>query len=212
MSGSPHEDEALLVRARTGDERALADLLLRYRGFARAKARAYFLVGADHDDIVQEGMIGLYKAIRDYDGAQGVPFHAFADLCVTRQVLTAVKSATRRKHSPLNSYVSLSGPAGPDDAAGEGDWVIGELWSSTTGCDPAELVISAERVRALQRHVDEALSDLEVEVLRLYLDGLSYQAIAERVDRHVKAVDNALQRVKRKIELHVRERSVAEAG
>ena len=212
MSGSPPDDETLLVRARAGDEGALCELLLRYRGYARAKARAYFLVGADHDDIVQEGMIGLYKAVRDYDERQGVPFRAFAELCVTRQVLTAVKSATRRKHAPLNSYVSLSGPLGGDDAVGEGERGAGVLVASAVEADPADVVISAERVRALQRHVDEALSDLEVEVLRLYLDGMSYQQIAQRLHRHVKAVDNALQRVKRKIELHVRERTIAEAG
>jgi RNA polymerase sporulation-specific sigma factor len=213
VSGSLQDDEALLALARAGDQRALSALLLRYRGYARAKARTYFLAGADHEDIVQEGMIGLYKAIRDYDAEQGVPFRAFADLCVTRQVLTAVKGATRRKHAPLNGYVSLSVPAG--DETGD-DRTVAELWPSrwpsSVGSDPAELVISAERVRALQRHVDEALSDLELEVLRLYLDGRTYAEIAARVRRHPKAVDNALQRVKRKIEGHVRARDVAEAG
>ena len=211
MTGPPRDDEALLSRARAGDEAAVVELLLRYRRFARSKARSYFLVGADEEDLVQEGMIGLYKAVRDYDSDQGVPFRAFAELCITRQVLTAIKGATRRKHAPLNGYVSLNRPlaVAPD---GDGDRSLGDLLAAGATTDPAELVISAERLRELQRHVDESLSDFEVEVLRLYVEGKSYQEIADLLHRHVKAVDNALQRVKRKIEMHLHTRTRAEAG
>ncbi|HKO18751.1 MAG TPA: RNA polymerase sporulation sigma factor SigH, partial [Acidobacteriaceae bacterium] len=190
---------------------AMAELLLRYRRYARSKARAYYLVGADEEDVVQEGMIGLYKAVRDYDERQGVPFRAFAELCITRQVLSAVKGATRRKHAPLNAYVSLHRPvaAGPGD---EADRSLVDVLPATALLDPAEVVISAERLRELKRHVVESLSDLEVQVLRMHVEGKSYQEIAEALQRHVKAVDNALQRVKRKIESHVRARTIAEAG
>ena len=202
-------DEELLRLAKAGDDGALAELLHRYRAFARLKARSYFLVGADHEDIVQEGMIGLYKAIRDYDPGHGVRFRGFAELCVTRQILSAVKSSTRHKHAPLNGYVSFHRPALVDD---DGERSVGELLGDRAVSDPADLVISAERIRDLQRHVDAALSDLEVEVLRMHVEGLSYQEIAEVLQRHVKAVDNALQRVKRKIGSHLRERELAEAG
>ena len=202
-------DDALVVAARAGDDLALAELLTRYRAFARSKTRSYFLVGADREDVVQEGMIGLYKAIRDFDPDRQSSFRAFAELCVSRQVITAVKTATRQKHGPLNSYVSLTRPVVQDD---EGERVLADVLPTTATVDPADLVVSAERIRALQQHVDTVLSDLEVEVLRLYVDGKSYVEIAELLDRHTKAVDNALQRIKKKLTSHLREREMAEHG
>ncbi len=202
-------DEALVARARGGDDRALGDLLTKYRGFARSKARSYFLVGADREDIVQEGMIGLYKAIRDFNPELQTTFRAFAELCITRQIITAIKTATRQKHGPLNNYVSFHRPVLADD---EGERCLGDLLPTIAVSDPADLVISAERIRALQEHFDTVLSDLEAEVLRLYVDGKSYQEIAEVLQRHVKSIDNALQRIKRKLDTHLREREVADAG
>lgn len=202
-------DEELVARARAGDDRALGDLLMKYRGFARSKARSYFLVGADREDIVQEGMIGLYKAIRDFNPELQTSFRAFAELCITRQIITAIKTATRQKHGPLNNYVSFHRPVLADD---EGERCLGDLLPTVAVSDPADLVISAERIRALQQHFDTVLSDLEAEVLRLYVDGKSYQEIAEVLQRHVKSIDNALQRIKRKLDSHLREREVADAG
>jgi RNA polymerase sporulation-specific sigma factor len=202
-------DEHLVLAARSGDDDALSTLLTKYRAFARVKARSYFLVGADREDIVQEGMIGLYKAVRDFDPERESSFRSFAELCVTRQIITAIKTATRQKHGPLNNYVSFSRPVGEDD---DGERVLGDVLATVVASDPADLVISAERIRALQAHVDEVLSDLETEVLRLYVEGKSYQEIAERLQRHVKSIDNALQRIKRKLECHLRERALADAG
>jgi len=202
-------DDELVQAARAGDDRALAALLDKYRGFARSKARSYFLVGADREDIVQEGMIGLYKSVRDYNPELQTSFRAFAELCITRQIITAIKTATRQKHGPLNNYVSFSRPVLTDD---EGERCLGDMLPMVTVSDPADLVISAERIRALQQHFDEVLSDLEAEVLRLYVDGKSYQEIAEVLQRHVKSIDNALQRIKRKLDLHLKAREVADAG
>lgn len=190
-------DEELVARVHAGDDRCLDTLLLRYQGFARAKARAYFLVGADHDDIVQEGMIGLYKAIRDFDAQQEMSFRAFAGLCVDRQVLTAVRTATRRKHGPLNSYVSFDRPMLLDE---EGERTLADVLPTSPLTDPAEQVVSAERVRDLQRSFVAVLSDLEVEVLRLHVDGRSYREIAGMLQRHTKSIDNTLQRIKRKLD------------
>ena len=202
-------DDELVMAARSGDEGALTELLTKYRAFARVKARSYFLVGADREDIVQEGMIGLYKAIRDFNPDMQTSFRAFAELCVTRQIITAIKTATRQKHGPLNNYVSFNRPVAGDD---DGERVLGDVIPTVAISDPADLVISAERIRALQAHFDEVLSDLETEVLRLYVEGKSYQEIAERLQRHVKSIDNALQRIKRKLEGHLRDRAVADAG
>jgi RNA polymerase sporulation-specific sigma factor len=202
-------DDDLVLAARSGDDGALCELLNKYRAFARVKARSYFLVGADREDIVQEGMIGLYKAIRDFNPDMQSSFRAFAELCVTRQIITAIKTATRQKHGPLNNYVSFSRPVSGDD---DGERVLGDVIPTVAISDPADLVISAERIRALQAHFDEVLSDLETEVLRLYVEGKSYQEIAERLQRHVKSIDNALQRIKRKLEGHLQARSVADAG
>jgi RNA polymerase sporulation-specific sigma factor len=202
-------DEELVLAARAGDDDALSTLLTKYRAFARVKARSYFLVGADREDIVQEGMIGLYKAVRDFNGEMESSFRSFAELCVTRQIITAIKTATRQKHGPLNNYVSFSRPVSVDD---EGERVLADVLPTVVVSDPADLVISAERIRALQAHFDEVLSELETEVLRLYVEGKSYQEIAELLQRHVKSIDNALQRIKRKLECHLRDRAVADAG
>jgi RNA polymerase sporulation-specific sigma factor len=210
-SGDQRTDDELVLAARTGDDAALAELLTKYRAFARVKARSYFLVGADREDIVQEGMIGLYKAIRDFNPDMQSSFRAFAELCVTRQIITAIKTATRHKHGPLNNYVSFNRPVG-GDGDGDGDRVLGDVIPTVAISDPADLVISAERIRALQAHFDDVLSDLETEVLRLYVEGKSYQEIAERLQRHVKSIDNALQRIKRKLEDHLKARTAADAG
>ncbi len=199
-------DENLVRNLRGGEETALTELLDRHRGFARARARTYFLVGGDREDLVQEAMIGLYKAVRDFDESVGTPFCAFAEVCITRQVLTAIKAATRQKHGPLNAYVPIATPALDDESS-----VTGSLPTGASS-DPAELVISAERIRALQRHFDEALSDLEIEVLRLYVDGKTYLEIATMLDRQVKSVDNALQRIKRKLDSHLRAQEEESAG
>ena len=202
-------DEDLVALARDGDDAALCSLLTKYRAFARVKARSYFLVGADREDIVQEGMIGLYKAIRDFNPDMQSSFRAFAELCVTRQIITAIKTATRQKHGPLNNYVSFQRPVLADD---DGERTLGDVIPTVAITDPADLVISAERIRALQEHFDDVLSELETEVLRLYVEGKSYHEIAERLQRHVKSIDNALQRIKRKLEGHLRAREVADAG
>ncbi|MDQ3951399.1 MAG: RNA polymerase sporulation sigma factor SigH [Actinomycetota bacterium] len=205
LSGSG--DEELVGRARSGDDKAIETLLHRYRHYARAKARTYFLAGADREDIVQEGMIGLFKAIRDFQVDKNTAFRAFAELCITRQIITAIKTATRQKHIPLNSYVSLNKPAA---GAGEGDEdrPLSDALIGSTMADPAELVISAEEIASIKQSVGRLLSDLETEVLQLYMDGKSYQEIADMLGRHVKSIDNALQRIKRKLEHHLAEAQV----
>ena len=197
-------DEEIVELARAGDEVALEHLLIRYKNFTRVKARSYFLVGADKEDIVQEGMIGLYKAIRDFQAERQSSFRAFAELCITRQIITAIKSATRQKHIPLNSYVSLNRPVSHED--GDQDRVLVDVLSTHTAADPVELVISSEEVRSMQSSFSEILSDLEAHVLHLYLEGKSYQEIAAGLKRHVKSIDNALQRIKRKVEAHMSRR------
>ncbi len=212
LDETPHAsavDTRLVLAARGGDDEALTELLNKYRGFTRVKARSYFLVGGDREDIVQEGMIGLYKAVRDFDPEHSTSFRAFAELCVTRQIITAIKTATRQKHGPLNDYVSFSRPLPGEE---EGERTLADVLPSGGGDDPADLVIGGERIRALQAHFDDVLSDLETEVLRLYVEGKSYQEIAERLQRHVKSIDNALQRIKKKLEQHLRARAVADAG
>ncbi len=195
------EDRELVGRVRDGDERALEGLLTRYRGFARAKARSYFLAGSDKEDVVQEGMIGLYKAIRDFDLQQETPFRAFAELCISRQILTAIKTANRNKHKPLNSSISLDAPAHSSDDSGDGS--IGETIAAARTTDPAELVISSEAIEALKSSLKEGLTELESEVLTLYMDGKSYEEIAGALGNHVKSIDNALQRIKRKLQRHL---------
>ena len=197
-------DEDIVELARAGDEVALEHLLIRYKNFTRVKARSYFLVGADREDIVQEGMIGLYKAIRDFQAERQSSFRAFAELCITRQIITAIKSATRQKHIPLNSYVSLNRPVSHED--GDQDRVLVDVLATHASADPVELVISSEEVRSMQTSFSEILSDLEAHVLHMYLEGKSYQEIAAGLKRHVKSIDNALQRIKRKVEAHMHRR------
>ena len=197
-------DEGLVARYREGDVVALETLLNKYRNFTRMKARSYFLIGADKDDIVQEGMIGLYKAIRDFNADRLTSFRAFAEICITRQIITAIKTATRQKHIPLNSYVSLSKPLAADD---DQDRSLADVLHTAHVTDPAELLISSEEMRSIKMCFNEILSDFEADVLHLYVEGKSYQEISEHLGRHVKSVDNALQRIKRKVELHIRQRS-----
>ncbi|MDZ4170008.1 MAG: RNA polymerase sporulation sigma factor SigH [Coriobacteriia bacterium] len=195
------EGEIRLVHAaQSGDQAAGGELVRRYRGLIRSKARSYFLVGADRDDIIQEGMIGLFKAIRDYDASRQASFHSFAELCVTRQIITAVKSATRRKHTPLNGYVSLSRPATADE---EGERILSDIIAARDICDPAEIVVNAWESDFIRKGIVETLSPFEHCVLRLYTGGSSYQEIADELGRHTKAVDNALQRIKRKMETQI---------
>ena len=201
-------DTDLVARFHEGDADALAVLLERYRRFARAKARGYFLVGADSDDIEQEGMIGLFKAARDFRPDRQASFRAFAELCITRQVITAIKTATRQKHQPLNQYVSISGVRGGDDP---GERSVEDLLDDHYVADPAETVISNERLANMRRSMSDMLSGLEVDVLRLYVEGKSYQEIGEHLGRHVKSIDNALQRIKRKLDAHLQERALADA-
>jgi len=171
-------------------------LLQKYRNFVRAKARSYFLIGAEKEDIIQEGMIGLYKAIRDFRGDKKASFRAFADICVTRQIITAIKTATRQKHIPLNSYVSLNKPIYEE----ESDRTLLDVLSGAKVINPEDMVIGKEEFGDVEREMNHILSDLERQVLRSYLDGKSYQEMSEELHRHVKSIDNALQRVKRKLE------------
>ncbi len=200
------EDLDLVERVRDGDERCLEMLLSRYRNFARSKARSYFLAGSDKEDVVQEGMIGLFKAIRDFDLSQDTPFRAFAELCISRQILTAIKTANRQKHQPLNSSVSLDAAAYGDD---KGESSVGDNLVATTLTDPAELVISAQEIEAIRDSMRDNLTELEGDVLRLYMDGKSYEEIAGALGNHVKSIDNALQRIKRKLQRHLDQRDVA---
>jgi RNA polymerase sporulation-specific sigma factor len=189
-----------VLSAQQGSQSACGDLVRRYRGLIRYKARSYYLVGADREDVIQEGMIGLYKAIRDFDPTRQASFHSFADLCVTRQIITAVKSATRRKHSPLNGYVSLSRSTSMEE---DGERLLSDILAAKGVCDPAEIVVAAWETDFIRSGVSEALSPFEAKVLTLYTNGRSYQEIADMLGRHTKAVDNALQRVKRKMETQI---------
>ena len=193
-------DEEIVAYARTGDDQAQDYLIYKYRNFVRVKARSYFLIGADREDIIQEGMIGLYKAIRDFRADKLSSFRAFAELCITRQIITAIKTATRQKHIPLTSYISLNKPIYDEDS----DRTLMDVLSGTKLSDPEELVISQEDFNHIEGKIGELLSELEWEVLTSYLQGKSYQEIAVDLDRHVKSIDNALQRVKRKLERYLR--------
>ncbi len=198
------QDEEIVEVARTGSVEAQEYLINKYRGFVKAKARSYFLIGADREDIIQEGMIGLYKAIRDFRSDRLTSFKAFAELCITRQIITAIKTATRQKHIPLNSYVSLNRPIYDEDS----DRTLLDIMPSDQVLDPEEVVISAEEIGRMEEQITEILSELEWQVLNCYLDGKSYVEIADELQRHVKSVDNALQRVKRKLERYVDSRSI----
>ena len=189
-------DEEVVIEAQDINVRAQEYLINKYKNFVKAKAKSYFLIGADKEDIYQEGMIGLYKAIRDFKADRLSSFRAFAEICVTRQIITAIKTATRQKHIPLNTYISLNKPIYDE----ESDRTLLDVLSGAKITDPEELVISREEVISIQNEIGEVLSDLEMEVLMSYLDGKSYQEIACDLDRHAKSIDNALQRVKRKLE------------
>ncbi|WP_186577860.1 RNA polymerase sporulation sigma factor SigH [Aquibacillus kalidii] len=190
------EDEKIVNLVHCGDSEALDFLIHKYRQFVHAKARSYFLIGADREDIIQEGMIGLFKAIRDYKKDKLNSFRSFAELCITRQIITAIKTATRQKHIPLNSYVSLDKPVFED----ESDRTLMDLILGTNASDPEELIIKQEEFNNFETKMSELLSDLEREVLALYLEGQSYKEISLKLNSHVKAIDNALTRVKRKLE------------
>ena len=195
------DEEIVRIAQDEHDGKAADYIVNKYRNFVKSKARAYFLVGADRDDIIQEGMIGLYKATRDFRGDKLSSFRAFAELCITRQIITAIKTATRQKHIPLNSYVSLNKPLYDE----ESDRTLLDVIIEGRASNPEELIIGQEDLSSIHAKIDEVLSSLEQEVLRSYLDGKSYQEIADNLGRHVKSIDNALQRVKRKLEKYLEE-------
>jgi len=200
------EDGYLIALAKQGDATAYDRIVRRYYGFVRLKASSYFLAGGDSDDLIQEGLVGLYKAVRDYRTDRESSFRNFAELCITRQIITAVKTATRNKHTPLNQYVSFS-----STPAGSGDDVptLDQMLPGPTVHDPVNQVISSEELRSLVGCLSTALSELEGRVLSLYLDGYSYEQVGERLTCDTKTVDNALQRVKRKVGAHLESRAVA---
>ena len=195
-------DEEVVIEAKNGNVRAQEYLITKYENFVKSKAKSYFLIGADKEDIYQEGMIGLYKAIRDFRANKLSSFKAFAELCVTRQIITAIKTATRQKHIPLNTYISLNKPIYDE----ESDRTLLDILSEAKVADPEELMISKEELNHIELEIGEVLSKLEMEVLMSYLDGKSYQEIACDLDRHAKSIDNALQRVKRKLDKCLKKR------
>jgi RNA polymerase sporulation-specific sigma factor len=189
-------DEEIVEQAKNGNNRAQEYLISKYENFVKAKAKSYFLIGADKEDIYQEGLIGLYKAIRDFNSEKLTSFKAFAEICVIRQIITAIKTATRQKHIPLNTYVSLNKPIYEE----ESERTLLDVLAGIKITDPEELMISKEQIDYIEEKISEVLSGLELEVLTSYLDGKSYQEIASDLERHSKSIDNALQRVKRKLE------------
>ena len=200
------DDLYLIALAKQGKPDAMDRVVRRYYGFVRLKASSYFLIGGDADDLIQEGLVGLYKAVRDFRTDRESSFRNFAELCITRQIITAVKTATRNKHTPLNQYVSFSQtPAG----SGESETTLDEVLPGSTVHDPVNQVISSEELKSLVSCLTSALSELESSVLSLYLDGHSYEDVAERLECDTKTVDNALQRVKRKVGAHLSSRNVA---
>ncbi len=191
------DDEELIYLASQGDLVAEECLINKYKKLVKIKARSYFLIGADTEDIIQEGMIGLYKAVRNYQFKKLSSFKAFAELCITRQIITAIKSATRQKHIPLNSYISLNKPIYNEDS----DRTLLDIVDNISINDPQDLFLNDEKLNNLKMRIKRILSDLERDVLESYLDAKSYQEIAADLGRHVKSIDNALQRIKRKLEL-----------
>ena len=189
-------DEDIVAQAKSGNNRAQEYLISKYENFVKAKARSYFLIGADKEDIYQEGMIGLYKAIRDFNPEKSTSFKAFAEICVIRQIITAIKTATRQKHIPLNTYISLNKPIYEE----ESERTLLDVLAGIKITDPEELMISKEQIEYIEEKISKVLSGLELEVLTSYLDGKSYQEIACDLEKHSKSIDNALQRVKRKLE------------
>ena len=192
-------DEELVEQVHLGNTNALDYLITKYRLFVKVKARSYFLIGADKEDIIQEGMIGLYKAIRDFKGDKLASFRAFAELCITRQIITAIKTATRQKHIPLNSYVSLDKPMYDEDS----ERTLMDVITSPLSDNPEHLMINREEYSRLEGQMSEVLSELEQQVLVLYLEGRSYNEISSLLSRSTKSIDNALQRIKRKLERHL---------
>jgi RNA polymerase sporulation-specific sigma factor len=201
------DDGYLIALAKQGNSAAYDAIVRRYYGFVRLKASSYFLAGGDADDLIQEGLIGLYKAVRDFRTDRESSFRNFAELCITRQIITAVKTASRNKHTPLNRYVSFATSPAGNDPDGEGS-TLDEILPGPTAQDPVNQVISSEELRALVACLSTVLSDLESRVLGLYLDGRSYQEIGEMIGCEAKTVDNALQRVKRKVAAHLESRNV----
>jgi RNA polymerase sporulation-specific sigma factor len=200
------EDLQLVMRARNGDGTALDLLIRRYTGFVRLKASSYFLAGGDSEDLIQEGLIGLYKAVRDFRSDKETSFRSFAELCVTRQIITAIKTATRFKHAPLNTYVSFSHtPAGQEP---DSECTLGDALPGPSVDDPSICVISTEELQSLVFTLGTGLSQLESDALRLYLEGSSYEQMAEQLGCDTKTIDNALQRVKRKVLAHQQSRQV----
>ena len=201
-------DEGLVRRARAGDQQAMDQIIARYRGFVRLKASAYFLAGGDSEDLIQEGLIGLFKAVRDYRPEREASFRSFAELCVTRQIITAIKTAARNKHTPLNTYVSFSNTR----AGSEQETTLADVLPDDPVTDPINQAISTEELQSLVECLGKVLSPLESQVLAMYLEGRSYEEVAERLECNPKSVDNALQRVKRKVEVHLKEREVLDLG
>jgi RNA polymerase sporulation-specific sigma factor len=200
------DDHYLIALAKQGRKDAYDRIVKRYHGFVRLKASSYFLIGGDADDLIQEGLVGLYKAVRDYRSDRESSFRNFAELCITRQIITAVKTSTRNKHTPLNEYVSFSQT--PAASGADGDPTLDELLPGPSAHDPVNQVISSEELHCLVACLSSVLSELESAVLSLYLDGHSYEAIGERLECDTKTVDNALQRVKRKVGAHLATREV----
>ena len=203
IDNSQQDEYDIVLKASKGDKIALEYIIKKYKNFVKAKAKSYFLIGADKEDIIQEGMIGLYKAVRDFDASKTNSFKGFADICITRQIITAIKTATRQKHIPLNSYISLNKPVYDE----ESERTLLDILSSIKISDPEELIIGKEEKKYIESKMNELLSDLELQVVEYYLNGKSYQYIADKLKRDVKSIDNALQRVKRKLEKHLENRN-----
>ena len=203
IDNSQQDEYDIVLKASKGDKIALEYIIKKYKNFVKAKAKSYFLIGADKEDIIQEGLIGLYKAVRDFDASKTNSFKGFADICITRQIITAIKTATRQKHIPLNSYISLNKPVYDE----ESERTLLDIIATSIVTDPEELIISKEELKHIESKMNELLSDLELQVVEYYLNGKSYQYIADKLKRDVKSIDNALQRVKRKLEKHLENRN-----
>ena len=203
IDNSQQDEYDIVLKASKGDKIALEYIIKKYKNFVKAKAKSYFLIGADKEDIIQEGMIGLYKAVRDFDASKTNSFKGFADICITRQIITAIKTATRQKHIPLNSYISLNKPVYDE----ESERTLLDIIATSIVTDPEELIISKEELKHIESKMNQLLSDLELQVVEYYLNGKSYQYIADKLKRDVKSIDNALQRVKRKLEKHLENRN-----
>ena len=203
IDNSQQDEYDIVLKASKGDKIALEYIIKKYKNFVKAKAKSYFLIGADKEDIIQEGMIGLYKAVRDFDASKTNSFKGFADICITRQIITAIKTATRQKHIPLNSYISLNKPVYDE----ESERTLLDIIATSIVTDTEELIISKEELKHIESKMNELLSDLELQVVEYYLNGKSYQYIADKLKRDVKSIDNALQRVKRKLEKHLENRN-----